>query len=123
MYALFVELDQRFAFSAEDNGGIEITDDYYNEIFLGHSEGKIISKDGNGKPILIDPLAPTDEQLAASARTLRDQLIAETDYLLIPDYPITAEKLVLVKAYRQALRDITKQSGFPTEINWPTMPE
>jgi hypothetical protein len=26
-------------------------------------------------------------------------------------------------AYRQALRDITAQSGFPNEVVWPTKPE
>lgn len=123
MYALYVESDNRFAFSVEDNGGVDITDEYYNEIFVGHSAGKIISKDGNGYPIIVDSPAPTDEQLATSARAQRDQLLAETDYLLMPDYPITTEKMALVKTYRQLLRDITKQAGFPTTIDWPVMPE
>jgi hypothetical protein len=26
-------------------------------------------------------------------------------------------------AYRQALRDITAQAGFPTNVTWPTKPE
>ena len=62
---------------------------------------------------------PTTEQLAESIRSKRNQLIAETDHMLLPDYPITSEQLIAVKAYRQELRDIPEQSGFPTNVIWP----
>lgn len=62
---------------------------------------------------------PTTEQLAESIRSKRNQLIAETDHMLLPDYPITSEQLSAVQAYRQALRDIPEQSGFPTNVIWP----
>lgn len=57
------------------------------------------------------------------ARAKRDYLISKTDYLLTADYPISAEDLEAVKAYRQALRDVPQQEGFPNDIEWPTMPE
>lgn len=63
--------------------------------------------------------AVSDETLAARARAKRDKLLLESDYLVMPDYPISAEDLEAVKAYRQALRDITIQAGFPREIEWP----
>lgn len=62
---------------------------------------------------------PTTEQLAESIRSKRNQLIADTDHMLLPDYPITSEQLIAVKAYRQELRDIPEQSGFPTNVIWP----
>lgn len=71
---------------------------------------------------LTEPKTPTSDELAAAARAKRDTLLAETDYLLMPDYPITAEKLTLVKTYRQLLRDITEQLGFPIDIAWPPHP-
>jgi len=49
----------------------------------------------------------------------RNALLASTDWWVVPDRTSTAEQL----AYRQALRDITAQSGFPTEVVWPTKPE
>ena len=49
----------------------------------------------------------------------RDYLIAETDVWALSDRTMTAEQT----AYRQALRDITSQAGFPTNITWPTKPE
>ena len=65
----------------------------------------------------------TDEDRAKAAREKRDQLLAETDYLLMPDYPIEAAVLEVLKTYRQALRDIPEQSGFPKTIEWPSKPE
>lgn len=67
--------------------------------------------------------APTTEELAAQARSQRDALIAATDYLMATDYPLTDEKRQELTVYRQALRDVPEQSGFPTQIVWPTKPE
>ena len=67
----------------------------------------------------------TEEELAAEkaeqVRAQRDYLIGQTDYLLAPDYPIDAESLEAVKAYRQALRDVPQQESFP-DVEWPTPP-
>ena len=68
------------------------------------------------------PPVISDEALAAEARSKRDQLLADTDYLLMPDYPIEPDRLAKVKIYRQALRDIPEQSGFPRTITWPEKP-
>ena len=64
----------------------------------------------------------TQEQKALRVRDMRDRLLAACDYYVMPDYPSTEEGLAEVKAYRQALRDITKQEGFPFEIVWPVVP-
>ena len=66
--------------------------------------------------------AEYDTVLAASARQKRDRIIAATDYLVTPDYPIEPDRLAKVKIYRQALRDIPEQSGFPRSITWPDKP-
>lgn len=65
----------------------------------------------------------TDEDRAKVAREKRDELLTETDYLLMPDYPISEEALAALKTYRQALRDVPEQSGFPKTIEWPSKPE
>lgn len=52
-------------------------------------------------------------------RIIRDKLLATTDVWALSDRTMTAEQM----AYRQALRDITDQAGFPTDITWPTKPE
>ena len=65
----------------------------------------------------------SDENQAEIVRARRNSLIEETDFLLMSDYPISEENLALVKAYRQALRDIPKQEGFPRSVEWPEKPE
>lgn len=66
---------------------------------------------------------PTPEELRKKkedeVRAKRDFLISKTDYLLAPDYPISAKDLEKVKAYRQALRDVPSQVGFPDNVVWP----
>ena len=69
----------------------------------------------------------TEEQklneLATTVRSKRNSLLAETDYLLMSDYPISEEYLKKVKEYRQQLRDITKQENFPQHVVFPNFPK
>lgn len=65
----------------------------------------------------------TQEELARKARAKRDRLLSACDYYVMPDYPSSEEGLVEVKAYRQALRDVTKQATFPNIIEWPSIPQ
>lgn len=102
---------------------IEISVDTHQALMAAQGAGQIIAADQDGLPIAIDPPAPGAEVLAAQARARRDALIAATDYLVMPDYPITAKQLASVKTYRQALRDITTQADFPQEIVWPDVPQ
>lgn len=62
------------------------------------------------------------EEAEKSVRAKRDSLISETDYLLASDYPISAEDLEAVKVYRQALRDVPQQEGFPFDVVGPDLP-
>lgn len=64
----------------------------------------------------------TDDQWATMVRRKRDSLISGTDYYILPDYPSTPDGIEAVKQYRQDLRDITLQSGFPRNVQWPTLP-
>lgn len=60
-------------------------------------------------------------------RAERDRRLTATDYLLMQDYPIPADQLTAVQAYRQALRDLPAQEGAPwdgggDETPWPELP-
>ena len=61
------------------------------------------------------------EQEADEVRTQRDALLADSDWSVLPDAPVTDEQAW--KDYRQALRDVPQQNGFPTDIDWPVKPE
>ena len=54
----------------------------------------------------------------AAVRKTRDTKLAETDWTGMSDVTMAAE----MTTYRQALRDIPDQAGFPNEVNWPTEP-
>lgn len=57
------------------------------------------------------------------ARSIRDKILRETDKYLLVDYPVTAEYKQKIIDYRQSLRDISKQRGFPCEVDWGEFPE
>ncbi len=69
------------------------------------------------------PPVISEDVLAFDIRDKRNTLLADTDYLIQPDYPISDEDREAVKAYRQSLRNITKQDGFPRNVVWPDKPE
>jgi hypothetical protein len=60
------------------------------------------------------------ELMEALARTQRDRLLAECDWTQMPD--VALEQKSAWAAYRQALRDVPGQAGFPEEIDWPDPP-
>lgn len=69
-------------------------------------------------------LAITEEEieiarLASEARNKRNQILASTDWTASSDITMSDA----MTAYRQALRDVPAQSGFPTTINWPELGE
>ena len=57
---------------------------------------------------------------AAKLRTERDQLLAATDWTQAADVP--EEVRVKWQPYRQALRDVPQQEGFPHDVVWPEKP-
>lgn len=60
--------------------------------------------------------------LAGEMRRQRDALIASCDWTQMPDAPLPAATKALWAAYRQALREVPEQAGFPTMISWPVAP-
>ncbi|WP_137734043.1 tail fiber assembly protein [Pseudaquabacterium pictum] len=51
----------------------------------------------------------------------RNQLLA-SDWTQLPNAPLAAEQRAAWETYRQALRDITDQPGYPLSIDWPLKP-
>lgn len=70
--------------------------------------------------------ALTEQELADFARTeqvrvraKRDMLLRDCDWTQVADAPVDKAAWA---AYRQALRDITKQADFPSTVTWPDQP-
>ena len=58
-------------------------------------------------------------QKAQSLRLKRDELLTASDWTQVSDAPVNQAAWA---TYRQALRDIPQQQGFPCEIAWPAKP-
>lgn len=82
--------------------------------------------DGNRVVVGYDVVALTAEEvqansdaLAASARETRNEMLTASDWTQVADAPVDQAAWA---AYRQALRDVTAQAGFPLSIDWPEQP-
>lgn len=53
----------------------------------------------------------------------RVELLYKSDWTQIPNNPLTPQKQQQWADYRQQLRDIPTQSGYPFNVVWPTQPE
>jgi hypothetical protein len=75
-----------------------------------------------GEPIIISTEAEplTDDELASIAKEKRQRLLLETDWTQLAD--VSQATKDLFAPYRQALRDVPQQSGFPQTIDWPVKP-
>ena len=61
--------------------------------------------------------------LPNTIRKERDNLLAKCDWTQVNDSPLSTEQKTAWATYRQALRNVPTQSGFPTNVTWPTEPK
>lgn len=106
--ARFAEIDEDLPFTAVPND----TEAHGREIFARASAGEFGAIDVY--------VPPSNERLAVDARMIRNQLLNTSDWTQLPDVPQALKSAWAT--YRQALRDVTAQSGFPQNITWPTQP-
>lgn len=62
------------------------------------------------------------EQKKADVRSERDSRLAATDWRVIKHLELNENIPAVWELYRQALRDVPNQSGFPFEVQWPVSP-
>lgn len=87
---------------------VDMFSDYTDE------EGNLYTKDEQEAAYQ----AGLDAEAAKSVRAERDHRLADTDWMALSDVVMSPE----MTAYRQALRDITTQVGFPHTVEWPVKP-
>ncbi len=66
-----------------------------------------------------DGIAAKNAEQAKSVREQRNRLIAECDWTQVEDSPVDKAAWA---TYRQELRDLTLQAGFPFDVTYPTKP-
>lgn len=68
-------------------------------------------------------IANETEKAAEAVRTVRNALLEATDKeMLVDRADPQSERYAAMTAYRQALRDIPSQKGFPFDVEWPVKP-
>lgn len=101
----------------------DVVDAYFRKT-VGLDIGQSALHDGDDGWEIVDGFAAKeayDAVMAKRIRAERDAKLAKTDYLMMPDYPLDLERKTKVEEYRKALRDISKQEGWPNEVVWPKL--
>jgi len=60
-----------------------------------------------------------DNEQATQVRSTRNEILSKYDWTQVADAPVDKAAWA---TYRQALRDVPAQTGFPWEVTWPTTP-
>jgi hypothetical protein len=97
---------------------VEITEAEHATLLEGQSLGKVITADGEGRPILIDPPAPTDDYLKARCKSQAKSRLAETDFCELPSVRAVITNGEEMDAYRTAVRALAINP-----VTNPTFPE
>ena len=85
-----------------------------------------LGPDYEGQGWVVVGEAPPEPAQATEADLAWDRakkLLAESDWSMLPDVPMTSGEKTSWIAYRKALREIRLQAGFPANINWPKKPD
>jgi hypothetical protein len=72
-----------------------------------------------GTPATPEQIVERTKIKAAEVRQQRNELLSACDWTQLPDSPADHEAWA---AYRQELRDVTAQEGFPWDVTWPEAP-
>lgn len=110
---------------------IELSASQYEQLVNAPSLGKVLAVK-NGKPVLVDPPAPSADRLAETERTWRDYVLVETDPLIArhrDELELDATSTTLsptqyreLLVYREALREWPESSSFPKSDARPGEP-
>ena len=55
-------------------------------------------------------IEPNIEDVQKYNKNIRNELLLETDKYVLPDFPITPDNLIIIKDYRQKLRNFTENN-------------
>ena len=108
------------------NGVEQINGKWYTKYVLGPIFTDTTDEEGNVTTAAqheADYRAAKDAEQAKAVRSQRDQKLAATDWVVIKHLECNENIPGVWEVYRQALRDIPTQAGFPHNVTWPEQPE
>jgi hypothetical protein len=72
-------------------------------------------------PVELVIAEPAPVNLENQVRNRRNSLLRQSDWTQLADVNLTEQEKAAWQVYRQALRDVTAQSGFPENVEWPSI--
>jgi hypothetical protein len=84
-------------------------------------EGEFVQVDDQWTLPMVAENKPQAE-VEQHVRAVRDELLILSDWTQMPDSPLDDSTKASWATYRTALRDISTQEGFPTNVTWPIAP-
>lgn len=107
------------------DGVEEIDGQWFTKFVVGPIFTDTTDEDGNVTTAADNEAAyrtRIDDEAAAGIRSERDQKLTACDWTMLSDSPLSDDAKTEWQTYRQALRDMPTDSGFPHSVTWPTEP-
>lgn len=110
---------------------IKISDETYQQLREGESQGLVISISNTGQPILTSPPPATEQQLLEQAMQIQQQKLKEASVQMEPLIyldslgELSESETKALAQWRQYTVDISRanqQDGWPNDIKWPARP-
>lgn len=92
------------------------------ETLLPEFVNGVLTQKWNVIPATEDEITYRTEEESLEVRAKRNQLLTESDFSQASDFDAGVDKAAWA-TYRQALRDVPAQAGFPWSVEWPVQPE
>jgi len=92
-----------------------------SQTYIAHIAPLVDSGEVSIEPYTDPLLLP--EILSQRHRQLRDSLLKETDITVLRHLEKGEAVPQPIKDYRQELRDVPQQEGYPESVNWPILEE
>jgi len=102
------------------NDVVEISSSLHDSLLADQSIGKIIQDDGTGHPEAVEPPPPTNQEKIDLANLKILQILKTTAWTQASDE--TNINQLAWATYRQEVRDVILQPGYPDNIVWPVAP-
>lgn len=100
---------------------LEISAETHMALLGEQAQGKAIVAGEDGLPYAVVPQISI-ERLADIAKEKRDSLLCGSDWITLRSLEASTPLSAAWLNYRQSLRDLPAQPGFPTQIDWPEAP-
>lgn len=137
MYTIYSTVSGRISRTVETDFDISIQlgsdENYLNGNYSGssnyvNSEGQITAMPESPGEFYVfsydtKQWEPDQSKAISSVQIKRQRLLYSSDWTQLPNGPLTAAQQAAWANYRQRLRDVTAQSGYPFNVLWPIPPQ